>query len=91
LTGSANILTAPRICDALSRRINMVIEDRSGNIIAGEVKAAASIGKTDYRELASLRDARDDSFRAGALFYTGAQTVPLGDRLWALPISALWA
>jgi uncharacterized protein len=71
--------------------VDVVIEDRSGKIVAGEVKAAASIDKSDYRELASLREARGDSFRAGVLFYTGAQSLPLGDRLWALPISALWA
>jgi hypothetical protein len=70
--------------------VDIVIEDRRGAIVAGEVKAAASIHQSDYRELANLRDARGDSFRAGILFYAGAQTVPLGDRLWALPISALW-
>jgi predicted AAA+ superfamily ATPase len=71
--------------------VDMVIEDRAGNIVAAEVKAAASFDTADYRELARLRDARTETFRAGVLFYAGAQTLPLGDRLWALPISSLWA
>ena len=41
--------------------------------------------------LANLRDARPTRFRAGAVLYTGAQTKPLGDRIWAVPLSALWA
>jgi predicted AAA+ superfamily ATPase len=71
--------------------VDMVLENRSGEIVATEVKAAASITAADYRELARLRDARDTSFRAGVVIYTGARSLPLGDRLWALPISALWA
>jgi hypothetical protein len=28
---------------------------------------------------------------AGVVLDTGAQTIPLGDRLWAVPLSGLWA
>jgi uncharacterized protein len=71
--------------------VDIVIENRAGDIVAAEVKASASITVADHRELARLRDARGPSFRAGALFYAGERTLPLGDRLWALPISTLWA
>jgi predicted AAA+ superfamily ATPase len=71
--------------------VDVVIENRAGEIVAAEVKASASITAADQRELARLRDARGTSFRAGVLFYTGERTLPLGDRLWALPVSALWA
>lgn len=71
--------------------VDIVIENRAGEIVAAEVKASASITAADHRELARLRDARGSSFRAGALFYAGERTLPLGDRLWALPIGALWA
>jgi hypothetical protein len=37
-----------------------------------------------------LRDATGDRFRAGVVLYGGRQTIPLGDRLWAIPISGLW-
>jgi len=40
--------------------------------------------------MAKIRDARGEDFRAGFLIHAGAQTVPLDDRLWAVPISALW-
>ena len=31
------------------------------------------------------------SFKAGVVIYAGEQTIPLGDRLWAVPYSGLWA
>lgn len=74
-----------------SEEIDIVLEASSGDIAAIEVKAGASPTARDWRPLARLRDARGPSFRAGILLYTGEQTVPLADRLWAMPISGLWA
>jgi predicted AAA+ superfamily ATPase len=71
--------------------IDVVIEDRGGNLACVEVKAAATVAPKDHRAMGKLRDARDGRFKAGIVLYTGAQTVPLGDRLWAVPISALWS
>jgi uncharacterized protein len=71
--------------------VDLILENRAGEICAIEVKAGASIDDRDWRSLARLRDARDRSFRCGVLVYTGAQTIPLGDRLFAVPLSGLWA
>lgn len=70
--------------------IDLVLESRAGAICAMEVKASATIRDRDWRAMARLRDARSDSFRCGILFYTGSRTVPLGDRLFAVPLSGLW-
>jgi len=71
--------------------IDIVLESRAGDITAVEVKAGASLDARDWRALAKLRDRADTRFRAGVLIHTGSQTLPLGDRLWAVPVSALWA
>jgi len=71
--------------------IDVVLEDRAGNIAAVEVKASASIRVRDWRALERLRDAKGKGFRCGVLVYTGEATVPLGDRIFAVPISGLWA
>jgi predicted AAA+ superfamily ATPase len=70
--------------------VDLVLENRAGDICAVEVKAAATIKAKDWRALARLRDARPAAFQCGVVFYTGTQTVPLGDRLFAVPLSGLW-
>jgi len=70
--------------------IDIVLESRSGDIAAIEVKAGASLDARDWRPLAKLRDRSPARFRTGVVIHTGHQTIPLGDRLWAVPISGLW-
>jgi predicted AAA+ superfamily ATPase len=71
--------------------IDIVLESRSGDIAAIEVKAGASLDARDWHVLAKLRDRSPERFRAGVVVHTGRQTLPLADRLWAVPISGLWA
>ena len=39
---------------------------------------------------AELEALAGDSFQKGVLLYTGDQVLPFGDKLWCLPVSALW-
>lgn len=73
------------------REVDLVIETASGTLIAIEVKAAATVTRNDARHLAWLRDETGDSFAAGIVLHTGAHVFPLGDRLVAAPVSALWS
>lgn len=71
--------------------VDVVLESRSGDIACIECKAAATLKPSDYRPMQKLRDSRGKNFIAGIVLYTGADTKPLGDRLWAVPVSALWS
>jgi uncharacterized protein len=71
--------------------VDVVLEWNDGSIAAIEVKSRATVRQGDWKWVAKLRDQRGDSFRAGVVLYTGEQTIPLGDRLWAVPLSGLWA
>ena len=71
--------------------IDIVLEAQSGDLVAVEVKARASVHRGDWRVIGKLRDKRSNRFRAGVVLYTGSQTMPLGDRIWAVPISGLWS
>jgi uncharacterized protein len=71
--------------------VDLVLENRAGDIACVEVKATATLSARDWRWLARLRDVRGDSFRAGIVVASVAQTTPLGDRLWAVPYTAFWA
>jgi len=73
-----------------AEEVDLVLENRAGEICAIEAKASVTLREKDWRQLAKLRDARPDRFRCGVLFYTGEKTVPLGDRLFAVPLSGLW-
>jgi uncharacterized protein len=50
----------------------------------------ASLSPRDFRGLEELRENRGEGFVAGVVIHPGEQTLPFGDRLWALPVSALW-
>jgi predicted AAA+ superfamily ATPase len=71
--------------------IDVVLESRAGAIVCVECKAAATVKSADYRAIARLRDARGDRFIAGVVIYAGAETRPLTENVWAVPVSALWA
>ncbi|MGZ8717021.1 MAG: ATP-binding protein, partial [Gaiellaceae bacterium] len=70
--------------------IDIVLESRSGEIVCIECKAAATVRHEDYRPMTKLRDARGEQFVAGVVIYTGAETKPLTEKIWAVPISGLW-
>jgi predicted AAA+ superfamily ATPase len=71
--------------------IDVLLESPAADLVAIEVKARASIHDGDTRAMRKLRNAYPDRFKAGVVLFTGAQTIPLGDRLWAVPISGLWS
>jgi len=70
--------------------VDVILERRDGTAIGIEVKAAASIGSADFRGLRRVRDVLGDAFKAGVVLYTGATTLPFGDRLAAVPVEGLW-
>jgi uncharacterized protein len=70
--------------------IDLVLESRAGELVAIEVKAATSVARRDIRPMERLRDSIGERFRAGVIVCASTQTIPLGDRLWAVPISGLW-
>jgi predicted AAA+ superfamily ATPase len=71
--------------------IDLILENRSGDLAAIEVKATASLRPRDWRWLAALRDSRGERFKSGVVVHSGEQTIPLADRLWAIPYAGLWA
>jgi hypothetical protein len=56
--------------------------DRDGAEVDATVKHA--------RHLALVRDKLGERFTTGLVTHAGPQTLPLGDRLWAVPVGASW-
>lgn len=89
----ANDPAAPRLRyyrDRTGREIDLIAEYADGSIIGFEVKATSSPRTHDVRHLTWLRDRLGERFRAGYLLTRGADALPFGDRITAVPLSALW-
>ena len=71
--------------------IDVIVELDAQHIIGIEIKATAAPTPDDARHLAWLRDSIDNRFLTGVVLHTGPRSFPLGDRLWAIPISTLWS
>ena len=67
-----------------------VLLERRGRLVALEVKSATAVDRRDARNLLWLRDQLGGDFRLGAVLYTGKFPFRIDDRVWALPIGALW-
>ena len=72
------------------KEVDLVLENRRREIVGIEVKAAVSLGVRDFNGLKYLHEIAGKSFRAGIVLHSGDKIVPMGERLWAMPISALW-
>jgi uncharacterized protein len=67
--------------------VDFVIE-AGGHTLAIEVKAASQWGANDLRGLKAFLD-RTPQCAAGILAHNGTSMLPLGDRLWAVPLAQL--
>jgi predicted AAA+ superfamily ATPase len=70
--------------------VDVVLEAPDGRVVGIEVKASATVRSSDFAGLRHLQARTGDRFRVGLVLYTGAETLPFGDRLRCVPISALW-
>ena len=76
--------------DAAKFEVDVVIENGAGLIVGVEVKASATVKERDLRGLKKLASLAGDQFKMGVLLYDGVETMPLGDGIWAAPLSTLW-
>jgi uncharacterized protein len=70
--------------------VDIIIERPDGRVVAIEVKSARSVNSRDARGLEFLRQRLGERFTCGILLHTGPLTARLGDRIWAVPVAALW-
>ena len=77
--------------DKEQNEVDVVIENAEGQLIGLEVKAAATVTASDFNGLRKLAAAAGTRFAGGFVLYDHDKIVPFGDRLYAAPISSLWA
>lgn len=77
--------------DRNQAEVDLIVEDRRTGEIAGiEIKLTQTPTQRHARHLAMLRDRLAGRFKQGFVIHAGEHTLPLGERLWAVPVTALW-
>ena len=71
--------------------VDVVLEQADGSVAGVEVKAGATVTASDFGALQILRDHLAKRFRIGIVLYGGEHIVPFGEKLWLVPVHALWA
>jgi uncharacterized protein len=75
---------------ALSRRSDLRSEQGHHAVAGVEVKAAATVGDSDFGGLRKLLDTAGKRFVAGVVLYEGTTAGTFGDGLFAVPVRRLW-
>lgn len=76
---------------AAGREVDLVLERSDGKLVGIEVKAGATLHAADASGLAAFAEATGERCVRGVVMYGGDQLLPLGKRIWAVPLGVLWA
>ena len=70
--------------------VDLILEDDSRHLAGIEVKASTSVDARDFKGLTFLQARTGPRFTLGVVLYTGKQPLRFAEKLWALPLAALW-
>lgn len=70
--------------------VDIVIERGAQSLAGVEVKAAATVTRSDFRGLRKLQRATGKRFAGGVVLYDGEIGASFGGGLYAVPVRALW-
>lgn len=70
--------------------VDIVIETSDGSVIGIEVKASATLEKSDFQGLMRLKKAAGTHFHFGVLLYDGDHVNAFDQDIYSMPISAIW-
>jgi len=72
------------------QEVDIILQDRSGKLIAIEVKSGETVLPKDFNNLKYLQEKLGKKFIKGFVVYSGRQILPFGKDLATLPINLLW-
>ncbi len=77
--------------DKDKNEVDIVIENRRGEVVGIEVKSSATVSSDDFSGMRKLAEACGDRFVQGIVLYDHDQVVPFADNMFAAPLSSLWS
>jgi predicted AAA+ superfamily ATPase len=72
------------------QEIDLLLEDPSGRVVGVEVKMGGTVQEKDVRVLQDLSETLGPRFVRGVVLYAGERAVPFSEKIFALPVQALW-
>ena len=72
------------------KEVDFILEHPNRKLSGIEVKVRDAVTERDFHGLKVLREHTGDDFICGVVLYCGQKTVSFGDRLWAVPVDAMW-
>ena len=76
--------------DKEKNEVDIIMRNQSGSIVGIEVKASATVTSSDFKGLHKLAADCKGSFSIGIVLYDHDKIIPFGDRMYAVPVSAIW-
>lgn len=70
--------------------VDFILERPDGSVVGIEVKASSTVTARDTKGLRFLRDRLGNRFVAGVILSFTPEPTPLGEKITALPLDALW-
>ncbi len=72
------------------KEVDFVLERSDGKLAGIEAKGRDAVSDDDFRGLKELRRQVDDDLVCGIVLYRGNSIVSFDERMWAVPVSAMW-
>jgi hypothetical protein len=76
---------------ASGQEVDIVLENKAGQLVGIEVKASATLSGNDVRGLQALASATAKKWIRGVVLYTGTEVVPFSHNLHGIPLPHLWS
>jgi predicted AAA+ superfamily ATPase len=73
-----------------SEEVDIILENRSGDIIGIEIKNSEMVSGQDFKGLKYLKKELGNRFIKGIILYTGSEYLKHAENLYMMPVHALW-
>ncbi len=72
------------------KEVDFVLEQPDGRIAGIEAKGRDAVTASDFKGLETLRQQVGSDFVCGIVLYRNNKIIPFGDKMWAVPVEAMW-
>ncbi len=73
-----------------NKEVDFVLEQPDGRLAGIEAKGRDAVAASDFKGLETLREQAGNDFICGIVLYRNNKIIPFGDKMWAVPVEAMW-